>query len=114
MCHFALSIAGMIKNTRTPFNIDFGIGDVIVPKSEKRKTPTQLDGFIQPEISTYSLESTIAEKFDAIISRFEFTSCTNQLGELFRPDQVTDHFRRLLDQYGLRRIRFRKNEFEIL
>jgi len=32
--------------------------------------------------------------------------CTNQLGELFRPDQVTDHFRRLLDQYGLRRIRF--------
>ena len=70
----SVAIAGMIKNTRTPFNIDFGIGDVIVPKPEKRKIPTQLDGFTQPEISTYSLESTIAEKFNAIISRFEFTS----------------------------------------
>ena len=70
----SVAITGVIKNTRTPFNIDFGVGDVIVPKSEKRKIPTQLDGFAQPEISTYSLESTIAEKFDAIISRFEFTS----------------------------------------
>ncbi|MFR4319309.1 MAG: hypothetical protein ACLT2Z_08065 [Eubacterium sp.] len=32
-----------IKNTRTPFSIDFGVGDVIVPKQEKRKIPTQLD-----------------------------------------------------------------------
>jgi len=70
----SVAITGLIKNTRTPFNIDFGVGDIIVPKSEKRKIPTQLDGFTQPEISTYSLESTIAEKFDAIISRFEFTS----------------------------------------
>ena len=70
----SVAIIGVIKNTRTPFNIDLGVGDVIVPKSEKRKIPTQLDGFTQPEISTYSLESTIAEKFDAIISRFEFTS----------------------------------------
>jgi len=67
-------IIGWIKNTRTPFNIDFGIGDIVIPKPEKRKIPTQLDGFVQPEINTYSLESTIAEKFDAIISRFEFTS----------------------------------------
>ena len=68
------AITGLIKNTRTPFNIDFGVGDIIVPKSEKRKIPTQLDEFTQPEINTYSLESTIAEKFDAIISRLEFTS----------------------------------------
>lgn len=64
----------MIKNTRTPLNIDFGIGDVIVPKPEKRVIPTQLDEFFKPEINTYSLESTIAEKFDAMLQRLEFTS----------------------------------------
>ena len=55
-----------IKNTRTPFSIDFGVGDVIVPKQEKRKIPTQLDDFTAPVVNTYSLETTIAEKIDAI------------------------------------------------
>jgi predicted nucleotidyltransferase component of viral defense system len=66
----SVQLIAMIKNTRTPINIDFGVGDIVVPKPEKRTLPTQLDGFIKPEINTYSLESTIAEKFDAILSRF--------------------------------------------
>ena len=70
----SVNMLGIIKNTRTPFNIDFGVGDIIVPEAEKRSIPTQLDNFVKPEINTYSLESTIAEKFDAIITRFEFTS----------------------------------------
>ena len=65
---------GKIKNTRTPFNVDLGVGDIIVPKSEKRVIPVQLDEFTKPEISTYSLESTIAEKFDAILQLLEMTS----------------------------------------
>lgn len=68
------NIIATIKNTRTPFGIDFGIGDVIIPRQEKRTIPTQLDDFEPPVISTYSLESTIAEKFDAILSMMEFSS----------------------------------------
>lgn len=68
------SIVAHIKNTRTPFNIDFGVGDVIVPKQEKRKIPTQLDDFIEPTVNTYSLETTVAEKIDAILSLMEFSS----------------------------------------
>lgn len=60
--------------TRTPFGIDFGVGDVIVPKQEKRKIPTQLDDFIAPTVNTYSIETTIAEKIDAILSLMEFSS----------------------------------------
>ena len=41
-----VSLVARIKNTKTPFSIDFGVGDVIVPKQEKRKIPTQLDDFI--------------------------------------------------------------------
>ena len=68
------TIVARIKNTRTVFGIDFGAGDVIVPKSEKRSIPTQLGGFEAPVISTYSIETTIAEKLDAILSLMEFSS----------------------------------------
>lgn len=66
-------ITGYIKNVRVPFNVDIGVGDVIVPKAEWRNIQTQLADFEKPEILTYSLESTIAEKFDAILQRFELT-----------------------------------------
>lgn len=68
------SVVARIKNTKTPFSIDFGIGDVIVPKQEKRKIPTQLSDFDAPTVNTYSVETTIAEKIDAILSLMEFSS----------------------------------------
>ena len=54
-------ITGYIKNVRVPFNVDIGVGDIIVPNAERRKIQTQLDGYEKPEILTYSLESTFAE-----------------------------------------------------
>lgn len=66
-------ITGFIKNVRVPFNVDVGVGDVIIPSAETRTIQTQLSDFDSPEIMTYSLESTIAEKFDAILQRFELT-----------------------------------------
>lgn len=69
-----VSMVAYIKNTRTPFGIDFGVGDIIVPKQEKRFIPTQLEDFIAPRINTYSIETMIAEKIDAILSLMEFSS----------------------------------------
>lgn len=69
-----VALNGKIKNTRTPFSIDFGVGDVIVPKQEKRRIPTQLDDFVAPVINTYSIETTVAEKIDAMLSLMEFSS----------------------------------------
>ncbi|MCM1494701.1 MAG: nucleotidyl transferase AbiEii/AbiGii toxin family protein [Bacteroides sp.] len=66
-------IIAQIKNVRVPFNVDIGVGDVIVPRAKERRINTQLPGFEAPVIMTYSLESTIAEKFDAILQRFELT-----------------------------------------
>lgn len=68
------SIVARITNTRTPFSIDFGVGDVIVPKQEKRQIPTQLPEFESPTVNTYSVETTVAEKLDAILSLMEFSS----------------------------------------
>ena len=77
------SLLAKIKNTKTPFSIDFSVGDVIVPKQEKRKIPTQLDDFNAPMVNTYSLETTIAEKLDAILSLMEFSSRMKDYYDLY-------------------------------
>ena len=66
-------IIAQIKNVRVPFNIDIGVGDTIFPCAEERTINTQLPDFEAPIVKTYSLESTVAEKFDAILQRFELT-----------------------------------------
>lgn len=78
-----VKIIAQIKNTKTPFDVDMGIGDVIIPKAETRKLPTQLPDFEKPVVMTYSLESTIAEKFDAIISRMSLSSRMKDYYDIF-------------------------------
>lgn len=68
------SLVARIKNTKTPFSIDFSVGDIIVPNQEKRRIPIQLGDFSAPMVNTYSLETTIVEKIDAILSLMEFSS----------------------------------------
>lgn len=79
----SIQLVGRIGNTRTPINVDFGIGDVIVPSSEMLNIPTQLDEFDSPRINTYSLESVIAEKVDAMIQRYELTSRMKDLFDIY-------------------------------
>ena len=77
------SIVARIKNTRTPFSIDFGVGDVIVPQQEKSQIPTQLPEFESPTVNTYSVETTVAEKLDAILSLIEFSSRMKDYYDLY-------------------------------
>ena len=83
-------ITGYIKNVRVPFNVDIGVGDVIVPSAERRNIQTQLEGYDKPEILTYSLESTIAEKFDAILQRFELTGRMKDLYDIYYLSRTFD------------------------
>lgn len=69
-----IRMTGIIGNTKTPIVIDFGVGDIVIPKPETRELAVQLIDYENPRVLTYSLESTIAEKFDAIIDRMEFNS----------------------------------------
>jgi len=45
-----------ISNTNTPFDIDIGFSDIVVPGINEIDFSTQLDGFLSPKISSYSLE----------------------------------------------------------
>ncbi len=83
-------IIGQIKNVRVPFNVDIGVGDIIVPKAEQRKINTQLPDFEAPVIKTYSIESTIAEKFDAILQRFELTGRMKDFYDIYYLSRTFD------------------------
>ena len=69
-----LKMLAMIANTKTHFDVDIGIGDIIVPAVNEVEIPTQLAGFVAPKVASYSLESTIAEKLEAMFDRMETTS----------------------------------------
>jgi predicted nucleotidyltransferase component of viral defense system len=61
-------VHGGLGNARVSIQIDIGFGDVIVPSPEKVDYPAILD-FPAPELKGYTMESTIAEKFQAMVKR---------------------------------------------
>ena len=83
-------ITGYIKNVRVPFSVDIGVGDVIIPSAKERTISTQLDDFDAPKIMTYSLESTISEKLDAILQRFELTGRMKDFYDIYYLSQTFD------------------------
>ena len=68
-----VNLIGIIGRTSTPFSIDFGVGDIVIPLPVERTLPVLLPDFEEPRILTYSLESTVAEKVDAIMTLMETT-----------------------------------------
>lgn len=81
---------GHIGNVRVPFSIDVGIDDVIVPEPLQRSVATRLPDFTSPEVYTYSLESTIAEKFDAILQRMGTTSRMKDFYDIYYLSGIFD------------------------
>jgi hypothetical protein len=56
----------MLGTARISLQIDIAFGDVIVPKPGRVTYPVILD-FPAPELAGYTMESTIAEKFQAMV-----------------------------------------------
>lgn len=80
---YRVNLLGSLGKTKTPFSIDIGVGDSVVPAPIKRMLPVLLDDFQKPTISTYTLESVISEKFDAIIRFMDFTGRMKDLYDIY-------------------------------
>jgi predicted nucleotidyltransferase component of viral defense system len=111
------ALIARINNTRTPFSIDFGVGDVIVPKQEKRRIPTQLAEFTAPVVNTYSIETTVAEKLDAILSLMEFSSRMKDYYDIYYLANKFDFDGKILSEalsktFANREHRFTLEQFE--
>jgi len=59
-------IRGNLSSIRLFLQIDIGFGDVVIPKPDRVKYPVLLD-FPPPELDGYTMESTVAEKFQAMV-----------------------------------------------
>lgn len=93
-----ISLMAHIKKVRIPFSIDIGVDDVIVPGAVKRTVETRLEGFKEPSVYTYSLESTIAEKFDAILKRMTASSRMKDFYDIYYWSQIFDFDGRTLQE----------------
>lgn len=62
-----VSIMAYLDRTRIPISIDIGFGDVIVPERVMMDFPVILSDE-NPHVYVYSLCSSVAEKFEAIVS----------------------------------------------
>lgn len=62
-----VTVMAYLDRTRIPVNIDIGYGDIVYPEKRRMEYPTILDDEV-PILYAYSLESIIAEKFEAIVS----------------------------------------------
>ena len=61
-----LRFLGKLDEARIHMQLDIGFGDAVYPKPEKLEFPTTLD-FPMPRLLCYSRESSIAEKFEAMV-----------------------------------------------
>ena len=61
-----ISAVAYLDRTRIPIGIDIGFGDVIYPGAVEMDFPVILD-MEAPRVNAYSLESSIAEKLEAIV-----------------------------------------------
>lgn len=107
-----VKLLGVIGKTKTPFSIDFGVGDVVIPSPVERTLPVLLPGFEEPIILTYSLESTVAEKFEAIISLMEATSRMKDFFDIYYLATTFDFEGRKLQEAVLETLTNRRTPYE--
>jgi hypothetical protein len=69
-----LLIDTQFDTVRQPIQIDIGFGDVITPAAISLAYPVLLNELDSPDIFAYSMETVIAEKFEAMIQLGELNS----------------------------------------
>ncbi len=68
-----VTFLGLLQKSRISMQIDVGFGDVIVPEAALHEYPTILN-FEAPRLLSYSRETAIAEKFQAMVKLEELNS----------------------------------------
>lgn len=82
-------IQGSLGNARVSLQIDIGFGDVIVPAPGKVVYPTLLD-FPSPELNGYTMETTIAEKYQTMVKLGAVNSRMKDLHDIWMLSRAFD------------------------
>lgn len=69
-----VSLIVTLDSIRQTIYMDIGFGDIVIPKPAELDHPVLLADFPSTSIMTYSLETEVAEKFQAMVERTTFNS----------------------------------------
>lgn len=69
-----LSIVAYLDSIKQPLKIDIGFGDVVIPDPQLLSYESMIPGLDSTDIVAYSLETVVAEKFQAMIDLSELNS----------------------------------------
>jgi len=105
-------VQGTLGTIRLFLQIDIGFGDVIVPKASKIVYPTILD-FPAPKLKGYSMESTIAEKFQAMVKLGILNSRMKDFYDIWLLSKQFDYKGRMLSTAIQKTFENRKTEIPI-
>ena len=78
-----LLINAQFDTIKQTLQVDIGFGDVVTPAPVLISFPTLLDGLNRPEIMAYSIETVIAEKFEAMVKHGAFNSRMKDFYDVF-------------------------------
>jgi predicted nucleotidyltransferase component of viral defense system len=73
-----------LDSIKQPMRMDIGFSDVIIPTAQNLTYPVLMEGLPAPEILAYSLESVVAEKFQAMIELSEVNSCYKDFYDVYK------------------------------
>lgn len=90
-----IKIAANLGNIRQIMQIDIGFGDIITPAPVRMDYPTLL-AMECPVVQAYSVETVIAEKFEAMIDLAELNSRMKDFYDLYRLLSGKSHDRAVL------------------
>lgn len=69
-----VTFTARLDSIRQSMKMDIGFGDVIIPTAQNLSYPTLMEELPVPDVLAYSLESVVAEKFQAMIELSEVNS----------------------------------------
>lgn len=91
-----LHVTAQLDTVRQKTTMDIGFGDVITPEPQELEYPLLLNGLPAASIMAYSLETVVAEKFQAMI---ELSENNNRMKDFY--DLYTLLYNNTLDSYML-------------
>ncbi len=91
-----LHVTAQLDTVRQKIAMDIGFGDVIIPEPQELEYPLLLDGLSAVSIIAYSLETVVAEKFQAMI---ELSKNNSRMKDFY--DLYTLLHNKTLDNYML-------------
>ena len=90
-------LQGRLGTARVSIQVDIGFGDIVVPECKQFIYPTLLD-FPAPELAGYSMESSIAEKFQAMVKLSQLNSRMKDFYDIWLLSRMFDFRGQVLSQ----------------